>query len=149
MTDRLDRQAGRAEGERRRDDALSLLTARRGWLIRGACRALLTHLLDHGTGTADDVADRLPADPDGIDPRWRGAVMRTLSAARLIRRVGYTTSCRPVRHASVIAVWELVDRAAAVAWLSRNPNPPEPGDDAGTACPTPPLSTALLAPTHI
>ena len=40
MSTRLDRQAGRAEGERRRDDALARLAARRRWLIRGACRAL-------------------------------------------------------------------------------------------------------------
>jgi hypothetical protein len=39
------RQAGRQEGERRKDAALSILEDRRGALIRGARRALLGRLL--------------------------------------------------------------------------------------------------------
>ena len=111
---------------------MRLLAARRDWLIRQARRALLIRLLAAGAVTADDVADRLPGNPDGIDPRWRGVVPGPLARAGIIRRIGYTASCRPIRHASVITVWELADLAAAVAWLSRHPELPEPDDDTTT-----------------
>ncbi len=153
----LDRQAGRAEGERRKDAAHALLAARRSRLIRRGRRALLTHLLTAGTATADDVADSAgPIDPS-IDPRWRGEVPGPLARAGIIRRTGYIASCRPIRHASVIAVWELADRAAALAWLAANPELPEPDepDAAGATSPTPsgspsppPLAVALASPTH-
>jgi hypothetical protein len=131
-----DRQAGRADGEQRKADALDRLEARRDSLIRRARRALLTHLLDAGTATADDVADSIgPGDPD-IDPRWLGTVPGPLADAGIIRRAGFVTSARPSRHASIISTWELADRAAALAWLARNPELPEP-DDAGATSPTP------------
>ena len=38
---------------------------------------------------------------------------------------GYVRSCRPERHASVLAVWRLADRAAALAWLADNPELPD------------------------
>ena len=134
-----DRKAGQEEGERRKDAAHPLLEARRDVYIRRARRALLIRLLEAGTATADDVAERIgPTDPD-IDPRWLGTVPGPLALARIIRRVGYTKSARPIRHASVIAVWELADRAAALAWLARHPDLPdaEP-DDAGALCPSDP-----------
>jgi hypothetical protein len=57
-------------------------------------------------------------------------------------------SVRPIRHASVISIWELADRAAALAWLARNPDLPgaEP-DAAGELCPSTPCppSPAPLA----
>ena len=114
-----------------------------------------SRLLDVGIATADDVAERIgPTDPD-IDPRWLGTVPGPLAIAGIIRRVGYTKSARPIRHASVIAVWELADRAAALAWLARHPDlaGARAGDDEGALCPsTPkppsptPLAVALTQP---
>jgi hypothetical protein len=149
-----DRQAGRAEGERRKADAHRRLEARRDVLVRRARRALLTHLLDAGAATADDVANAIgPGDPD-IDPRWLGTVPGPLADARIIRRAGFVASARPSRHASIISTWELADRAAALAWLARNPDLPEPDDEAGAPSPTPsgspsptPLAVSLDQPT--
>ena len=107
-----DRKAGKKEGESRKDAAHSLLEARRDILIRRARRALLLRLLDVGIATADDVFERIgPMDPS-IDPRWLGTVPGPLAVAGIIRQADYTKSARPIRHASVIAVWELADRAA-------------------------------------
>jgi hypothetical protein len=141
-----DRKAGKKEGESRKDAAHALLEARRDVLIRRARRVLLLRLLDVGIATADDVAERIgPTDPS-IDPRWLGTVPGLFAIARIIRRASYTKSARPIRHASVIAVWELVDRAAALAWLARNPDLPEAEDGDGAPClatPKPPSPTPL------
>jgi hypothetical protein len=141
-----DRKASKKEGESRKDAAHALLEARRDVLIRRARRALLMRLLDAGTATADDVAERIgPTDPS-IDPRWLGTVPGPLAIARIIRRADYTKSARPIRHASVIAVWELADRAAAIAWLARNPDLPEAEDGDGVPClatPKPPSPAPL------
>jgi hypothetical protein len=150
MTTATDGQAGRREGERRKDAAHRRLEARRDRLICRARRALLTHLLNAGTATADDVADSIgPGDPD-IDPRWLGTVPGPLAVAGIIRRAGFVTSARPSRHASIISTWELADRAAALAWLARYPELPEPDepDDAGATSPTPtgPPSPSSLEP---
>src|SRR5262245_29560534 len=110
MTTATDRQAGRREGECRKDAAHRRLEARRDVLVRRARRALLIHLLDAGTATADDVAESIgPGDPD-IDPRWLGTVPGPLADAGIIRRAGFVTSTRPSRHASIISTWELADR---------------------------------------
>ena len=133
-----DRKARQEEGERRKDAAHLRLEARREVYIRRARRALLLRALEAGTATADDVAERIgPTDPS-IDPRWLGTVPGPLAIARIIRAVNYTKSARPIRHASIIAVLELSDRAAALAWLARNPDLPEPEDDAGAPCPATP-----------
>jgi hypothetical protein len=141
-----DRNAGKTEGESRKDAAHHLLEAHRNVLIRRARRALLLRLLDVGIATADDVAERIgPTDPS-IDRRWLGSVPGPLEIARIIRRAAYTKSARPIRHASVIAVWELADRAAAIVWLTRNPDLPEGEDGGGAPClatPKPPSLTPL------
>jgi hypothetical protein len=134
-----DRKAGQDEGESRKEAAHALLEARRDILIRRARRALLIRLLEAGTATADDVADRIGPTGAGIDPRWLGTVPGPLALAGIIRRAGYTRSARPIRHASVLSVWELADRAGALAWLARNPDLadlPEP-EDAGATSPAP------------
>ena len=156
MIDPEDRKAGRREGESRKDAAHALLEARRDVLIRRARRALLMRLLDAGTATADDVAERIgPTDPS-IDPRWLGTVPGPLAIARIIRRADYTKSARPIRHSSVIGVWELADRDAALAWLARNPDLPEAEDGDGVPClatpkpPSPaPLTVALAEPSLV
>jgi hypothetical protein len=131
------RHAGRREGEARKTDAHYLLGTRCGVPIRRARRALHLQLLEVGSATAADVADRIGSTRNRIDPRWRGAVPRSLPLAGIIRRAGYTKSARPSRHASVLTVWELADRGAALAWLARNPDLPEPDDEAGA--PSPPV----------
>ena len=144
MTTPHDRRAERSEGERRKADAHDRLAAPRDRLIRRARRALIIRLLDVGIATADDVADGIgPGDPD-IDPRWLGTVPGPLATAGVIRRIDYAQSSRPSRHASVIGVWELADRDAALTWLAEHPEMDEPVDDTATD-PTP-IGTA--AATH-
>ncbi len=146
MTTPVDDRTGQNEGESRKDAAHHLLEAHRDVLIRRARRALLLRLLEVGIATADDVAQRIgPTDPT-IDPRWLGTVPGPLAIAGIIHRANYTKSARPVRHASVIAVWELADRAAAIAWLAHNPDLPEDEDDDAAPCPAtpkPPSPTPL------
>jgi hypothetical protein len=138
MTTLYTRQTNKAEGERRKDAAHTLLDAHRRIYIRRARRALLMRLLGGGTGTADDVAELVPPTPD-LDPRYRGAVPGLLARAGIIRHVGYDRSCRPSRHASIISIWEIADRNAARAWLDAHPDLPDPDpNDAGAPCPAPP-----------
>lgn len=146
MTHPHDRQAGREEGKRRKNAAHDLLASRRGWLIRRARRALLTCLIDVGTATADDVAERMGPGDSNIDPRWLGEVPGPLARAKIIRRIGYAASCRPNRHASIISTWELADHAAALAWLAHNPELPEPENR--TASPMPVELAANLQTTE-
>lgn len=115
---------GTAEGERRRDNALELLRERRAVWVRRAQRALLTAALERGEATADDVAAVVVLPPD-LDGRLLGAAPGALAHAGLLCLSGYVRSTRPERHASVIAVWTLADRAAAVAWLRDNPDLPD------------------------
>jgi hypothetical protein len=150
-----DRKAGQQEGERRKDAAHSLLEALREIYIRRARRALLLRLLEAETATADDVVESSGPAPDGIDGRFLGTVPGPLARAKIIRRTGYVPSSRPSRHASTLSIWQLDDRAGAIAWLARNPELPEPdpGDDDGAPSPTPskppspaPLAVALHQP---
>jgi hypothetical protein len=113
------------EGERLKNEALCLLEDYRQDYIRRARRALLERLLASGTATADHVVESLEPVPDGIDPRFRGAVPKDLVRAGIIRRSGFIASTRPARHASIQTVWELADRAAALAWLADNPDLPD------------------------
>jgi predicted DNA-binding transcriptional regulator AlpA len=132
------RHEGHREGERRKDAAHRLLEARREVLVRRARRGLLSYLLCAGTATADDVADLIGSMPPDIDQRYLGTVPGPLALAGIIRVAGYTKSCPPSRHASILTRWELADRAAALAWLARNPELPDlPEADADAAGPRP------------
>ena len=113
------------EGERRRDERLATLEARRAVIVRRGRRALLAKVLADGTATADDVRAAI-ALPDGVDPRCLGAVPGPLAAAGLIALDGYQRAARPERHASVIARWRLADADAARLWLTANPDVPDP-----------------------
>ena len=115
----------RAEGERRRDAALTLLSERRAAVIRAGQRALLLKLLDAGTATADDVRAAVPL-PPGIGPRCYGAVPLPLLDAAIIAHAGYRVCERPEAHARPVTVWALADRAAALAWLAAHPLLPNP-----------------------
>jgi hypothetical protein len=138
------RSARQVEGERRKEAAHARLEARRDVYLRRARRAFLTRLLSVGTATADDVVEMIGPAIDGIDPRWRGAVPKPLALAGITRDTGQTAkSARPEAHARNVTVWELADRAAALAWLAHNPDLPDPepedGDgDVGGPRPAPP-----------
>jgi hypothetical protein len=144
------RTAGQQEGESRKDAAHALLEKRRAYYLHRARRALVLRLLEVGTATADDVVESIRPAPEEIDPRFLGAVPGPLARARMIRRVGYALSARPSRHASPQTVWKLDDRAAALAWLTCNPDLPDPEDEEGATDPTTfkPPSPAPLVGSH-
>ena len=77
--------------------------------------------------------------PEGIDPRVLGGVPKLLVKLGIIRRSGSTKSDRPNRNASVLAVWELANRDAALAWLTDNSDLPDtqPDNDASVLSPAP------------
>jgi hypothetical protein len=108
------------EGERRRDAALSLLRVRRAALVRDLTRAAVRLALERGTVTADDVRAVVPI-PEGIRPVVVGAAFRDAALAGILRRTGYRPSTRPAAHARPLAVWQLADQAAALAWLDTHP----------------------------
>lgn len=116
-------QAG--DGEQRKVDAHVLLEARRELYILRGRRALLLRLLDVGRATADDVRDAVEL-PEAVGPKLFGVVPGLLARARIIEAVGFAKSRRPDAHARPVSVWQLVDRAAALAWLTDNPDRPDP-----------------------
>jgi hypothetical protein len=81
-------------------------------------------LLEQTVATADDVRNKVPL-PQGIGPRCYGAVPLPLADAGLIRHAGYTATRRPEAHGRPIALWQLGDRAAALAWLETHPELPD------------------------
>ncbi|MEN6406360.1 MAG: hypothetical protein ABFC77_07810 [Thermoguttaceae bacterium] len=117
----------RCEGERRKADAIGLLSAHRETIIRRAQRALLAAILETGSATADDVRELVEL-PPGIGPRCFGAVPSPLARAKIIRADGFVKTCRPEAHARPVTVWQLVDRPAAERWLRDHPDMPAPGD---------------------
>ena len=114
-----------AEGERRKLDAFAMLTANRETVIRRAQRALLTVLLETGTGTANDVREFVEL-PPGIGPKCFGAAPGPLARAGIIRADGFAKTCRPVGHARPVTVWALADRDKALRWLADHPELPAP-----------------------
>jgi hypothetical protein len=110
--------AGSAEGERLRDESLTLLRLQ---------RAFLTFLLDHGSATTDAVGLAVPM-PPGIDPRCVGAAVRGLETLRLIRKmrhaprpIGPPRGARPRPPER-----EITDRPASLDWLAAHPELPDP-----------------------
>jgi hypothetical protein len=121
--------SGTAEGERRRDAALTLLESQRAVLIRRARRAFLLRLLAVGSATADDVRAAVEL-PSGIDPNLFGCVPSLFARLGIVAFAGFDTSRRPARHAGLNRVWELIDPPAALRWLADHPDLPDP-DQAG------------------
>lgn len=115
---------GNSEGERRKLHALAILAARRERYIRSGRRALLATLLDHGEATIDDARRSVQLPPD-VNPKCFGGVPGELARAGIIRRAGFATTRRPVAHARPIMIWALLDRDAALAWLSDHPDMPD------------------------
>ncbi len=116
--------AGRHEGERRRDRALTGLELHRAALVRRLQRAYLDLLLSCGPSTSDSLRALVPL-PAGTEPRIVGAAVRGLATAGLIRRAGLSRSTRPQAHGRDLAVWECADRDGAAAWLADHPDLPE------------------------
>jgi hypothetical protein len=81
----------------------------------------LLHLLEHGTGTADDVRSAVTL-PQGINPVCLGSVPSALARAGIIRRVGFAPCVRVERHAAPTSVWAIVDAAKAWVWLAEHPD---------------------------
>jgi hypothetical protein len=115
------------EGERLKAEAHQLLEAHRAEVITAGRRAMLRRMLDTGRATADDTREAVEL-PPGIDPKAFGAVPGALARAGIIRRDGYAKTTRKVAHARNVAVWVLVDRAKALAWLAANPSRPTKGN---------------------
>lgn len=117
-----DRDAGRREGERRKDAAHGLFEAVRPKLIGRGRRALIGLLLTQDEATADDVRALIEV-PAGIDPKCLGSVPGSLAKAGIIRRTGYRPSTRPEAHARTLTVWALADTRKAIQWLRDHPEP--------------------------
>ena len=109
-----------AEGDARKLAAHELLKAHREAFVRLAQRTLIEHLLAVGECTIDDVRRVVPL-PPRMNAKAFGVVPGPLAKAGLIARVGFAKTTRPDAHARHIAVWRLIDRAKAIAWLAANP----------------------------
>lgn len=110
---------------RRKDAAHAILRARRWRIICLARRAMLSAALvrPDRTTTADDAWDAWPNGlPVGIGPKCLGAVPGDLARAGILRAVGYRPTCRAIAHARPLRLWQIVDDAAALAWLDANPD---------------------------
>jgi hypothetical protein len=132
-------QDGRYEGERLKQGALDALESCRQAILLKGRRALLRRLLASPTATADDIREAVDL-PEGMDPRVFGDVPGALARLGIIRATGsFVRSVRPARHASWLRVWELADRAAAIAWLAAHPEAPAigPGGQLGLFDPDP------------
>lgn len=139
MNSPVEKSAAHNEGERRKNEALSMLAERREPLVRQAQRALLERLLVAGTATADDVRDVVEL-PPGVDPKAFGAVPGALARAGIIRADGFEKTARPEAHARPVTRWTLANRCKAERWLSDHPPPcvgaaQEKGDAAPAASP--------------
>lgn len=111
---------GTKEGERLKEAAFRLFERHRQALLRLARRAFLLALASRGEATADDVAAAVTI-PEGIDPRLLGCVPSDFARQGIIERIGFEKSRRRTRHASILSVWRLANRAAAELWLRVNP----------------------------
>jgi hypothetical protein len=120
--------AGLLEGERRKLSAHALLQAHRRVYVRRGRRALLLRLLDAGTATADDVRAAVEL-PPALNPTCFGSVPGRLAEAGIIRPAGFVRTKRPEGHARPVQLWQLADRAAALAWLAAHPDLPDPSED--------------------
>jgi hypothetical protein len=109
---------------------------------------LVSYLMEHQTGTTDDIRSLVDVPPEAGNSAW-GAATLGLAQAGIIRKVGTVTSRRPERHGCEIKLWSLaVEHDAARRGLALRPEfpepPPEDKGDAGAAlvpsAPTPPLA---------
>ena len=73
----------------------------------------------------DDVREVVNL-PPGSNPKLFGSVPGLLAKLGIIQQVGFAKTSRAAGHARPGAVWELVDRNAAMQWLADHPDTPEP-----------------------
>jgi hypothetical protein len=143
--------AGRDEGERLKFEKTGIVARRRRVWTRRVGRALLTHLMEHQTGSTDDIRGLVDAPADAGTAFW-GAAVLGLRLGRIITAVDRVVSNRPSRHACEIRCWRLaVEHAKAKHWLDTHPDlpDPEPGNDDGDAeepCPALPTPPSPIGP---
>lgn len=111
-------------GEQRKDAAHLLMSVHRERLIRCGQRLLLEILLSNGRATADDVRDRLEI-PEGINPKFVGAIPGPLAKLCIIAPDGFEKSRRAIAHARPNRVWRLRDESKARHWLAAHPELPD------------------------
>ncbi len=114
--------ADQFEGEHRKTDALGRFEDHRKQLLLVGRRALITHALQHGTATADDVRDVVPV-PPGVNPKAYGAVPRALAKLGIIEACGFRRTARAAGHARPVMLWRIMDTSAAMRWLADHPDP--------------------------
>ena len=140
------RREGQEEGERRKRGSTARVERRHRVWVRRVQRALIEFLMEHPTGTTDDIRPRIDAPSEAGSSFWGSAVL-SLSKTKMIVRVGRHVSGRPERHGCENGVWRLaVDHERARHWLDTHPDlPPEKESDGeGVLCRapvTPPPST--------
>lgn len=109
---------GRADGERRRDEALALVAARRPVPRWRAQLNLLEAMRSRPDrcGSGDDCTEVGYEYAD--NGSHVGAAVRELAVRGIIRRVGHVRSSRPSRKGNETKVWTLTDDAAADAAIA-------------------------------
>jgi hypothetical protein len=112
-------------GEAHKLRALANLEARREVYVLRGRRALLRQLLKEGEASSDIVREAVELPPN-VNPVCLGAVPGDLARAGIIKRDRFVPSHRPEAHHRPVSVWRLVDRAAALAWLTAHPDPDRP-----------------------
>lgn len=129
---------GQREGARRRDEATALVERYKLVWTRRIQRGFVLFLVEHQTGTTDDIRPLVDVPPEAGPSVW-GAAVNGLRQARIIRGVGHVTSSRPERHGCEIKRWTLLGgHAAAYAWLAAHPELPGPdGSESGAGAPIP------------
>ncbi|MEZ6070533.1 MAG: hypothetical protein R3C10_09730 [Pirellulales bacterium] len=116
---------GRAEGERRKAKAHSLLSATRDDVIRRARHRGIETLVSRGWATIDDVHGAVEV-PPGINPKCFGPVFAGLARAGICRADGTVKTGRREAHARPETRWTLTSAAKAREWQRRNPLVPGP-----------------------
>lgn len=91
--------------------------------LTAARRALLLALLALDGQTVDVVHERLELPPDKT-AHWLGGVSDVLVRKGIIRADVYRKSMRRIAHGRPITLWRLVDRVAALDWLTAHPEMP-------------------------
>ena len=126
-----DRNGGAEQGEARKQFAHAILEANRESFVIDARRSLLQHLLEHGTGTINDVR-RAVSIPIGINPKVMGCVPNALAKAGIIRCVDQEKTDRAIAHARKVSIWAIADHSKAVAWLAAHAVPISAKQGGGT-----------------
>lgn len=104
-------------GRERKQLTMDAFEAARPRLLLAGRLAMLRVLLDRGTCTMDDVRELVPV-PYGVSPAAFGGVPHALFNAGIITRDGYRPTGRAEAKDRPVAVWRLVDRAAAECWIA-------------------------------